>query len=184
MASNGSALKVRGVANRDRGFELEAVRLARERLQAFGGAVERGDLGAGDGELRGLAAGRRAEVENPLSRRHAEHARGQRGGGVLNPPYAVRIAGEFRDRGVALEADGSGRQHAGRRVFRPVRRVALDREVERRFVAKRGGDLMGALLAIDPAPAGGEPVRDVVFERIGLIEEFRRGGGPDCAGRR
>ncbi len=73
---------------------------------------------------------------------------------------------------MALEADRSGRQQAAAEFFRPIRRVGLDRQVERRFVAKRGGDLMGAVFAIDPAPAGGEPMRDVVFERIGLIEKF------------
>ena len=73
------------------------------------------------GQLRGLAAGRRAKVGDPQSLYVAEQARRQRGGRVLHPPLALGIAGQFRNRaGKARDAHRSGRQDDAAKGFRPA----------------------------------------------------------------
>ena len=64
-------------------------RLAESRFEPVGGDVDRRHPGAGGGELRGLAAGRGAEIGDALAGDVAEQARRERGGGVLHPPGAV-----------------------------------------------------------------------------------------------
>ena len=69
-------------------------------------------------ELRGLAAGRGAEIGDALARNVAEQPRRQRRGGVLHPPGAFRVS-----RAVAAPAPcaasrtRAGRQHAAARAL-------------------------------------------------------------------
>ena len=69
-------------------------RLSRSRAMPRRRAVDRGDVGAGVRELRGLAAGRGAEIDDGLAVDVAEQPRRQRGGGVLHPPLALGEAGQ------------------------------------------------------------------------------------------
>ena len=71
--------------------------LAQPRRAAARDDVERGDRGAGGGELQRLAPGRGAEVERRSPGDGAEQPRRQRRGGVLHPPGALGEAGQRRD---------------------------------------------------------------------------------------
>ena len=70
-------------------------------------------------ELRGLAAGRGAEIDHALAGDVAEQPRRQRGGRVLHPPGAVGEAGKLLDAALAAGAAGSRSAARGRRAARP-----------------------------------------------------------------
>ena len=116
------------------------VRLSRSRASR---AAERSTAvtrAPASGKLRGLAAGRRAQIGDAETADVAEQARRQRGGGVLHPPGAFGKAGQQRDRAMRQRAHRAGRQHAAVHVLGPAGGVVLDGEVERRLVAVGGGD--------------------------------------------
>ena len=75
----------------------EAGEIGGKPLQPVGGDVDRGHLGAGGGELGGLAAGRGAEIGDALAGDVAKQAGGQGGGHVLHPPGALGETGERFD---------------------------------------------------------------------------------------
>ncbi len=103
------------------------------RLDPLGIVVERRDLVAGLHQLRGLAAGRGAEIEHGGARREAEQPGRDGGGGILHPPAALGIARQRLDRPVALEdADGVGEDRRGAERLDQRRIVVLERQVERR----------------------------------------------------
>ena len=136
-ASNGGASKVSASATttselRRRRAKLAASSLSRsaERSTAVTISARRGEFGC-------FSARRRAEVDDPHAGSRPEEPRRQRGGGVLHPPFAVRVAFEFRDRRVGVEAHRAGRQHQSAKPLRPTRGIALDAEVERRLRAVR-----------------------------------------------
>ena len=101
-ASNGPPCHCRGVGLDDLGGELQPREILPQPLEARRRAVDRGDLRAGERELRGLAARRGAEIGDGFAARRrpsiAEQPRRQRRGGVLHPPCAVVVAGKLRDR--------------------------------------------------------------------------------------
>ena len=67
---------------------------------------------AGGGELHGLAARRRAQVEH-VGGIGRDQPRGQRGGEVLHPPAALAEAGEAGHRGGFVQAHmARGERHA------------------------------------------------------------------------
>ena len=72
-----------------------------------GRAVDRGDAAPACDQLRGLAAGRGAEIGDALAGDVAEQARRQRGGGVLHPPLAVGEARQHRHRALQQRAHAS-----------------------------------------------------------------------------
>ena len=63
-----------------------------------------------------------------------EQARRQSGGGVLHPPFAVRIAGKLADRRVGAQPHRACRQHDAVEPLRPALRIVLD--VTRRGAAR------------------------------------------------
>ncbi len=96
-------------------------------------AVDRGDARAGLRQLRGLAAGRGAEIGDGLAGDVAEQPRRQRGGGVLHPPLALGEAGQHGHRALQQRAHGAGRQRFTVQPARPLRGVRFHGEVERRL---------------------------------------------------
>ena len=114
----------------------QARKIGREHFQPFGRAVERGHVGAGNGELGGLAAGGGAKVEDALA------GRTLRGDGRARPQ---RRPEPTRRPPHSLQARGSGRASRGARdpvgSTRPPSfsaqsgAIGLDGQVERRFVA-------------------------------------------------
>ena len=75
-----------------------------ERVPGGWRAVDRRDMRAGLGQLRGLAAGRSAEIGNRLASDVAEQPRRQRGGGVLHPPLPFAEAGQHGHRAMQNRA--------------------------------------------------------------------------------
>ena len=138
-------------------------------FQARRVAVERGDLGAGGGELRGLAAGGGAQIADALAGARGEQAGGQRGGGVLHPEGALLEPGQRGDGGAGGEADGAGRQQVaalGRQG------AGTQGEVQRRLVLV--GERDGARLG---APGGPEPGGGVEARAVELGQRRRSGRG-------
>ena len=86
------------------------------------------------GELRGLAAGRGAKIGDRAAAHVAEQPRRQRRGRVLHPPRAFGKARQRRHRPCGDRAHRAGRQHAAAKRRRPVLRVGLDGEIERRLL--------------------------------------------------
>ena len=99
----------RGVGLDELGLELQPLEIGPQPCEPRLREIDGGDVGAGRGELRRLAAGRRAQIGDRAASDSAEQAGGQRGGGVLHPPGAVRIAGEI------LDAAAGGKPHRSRR---------------------------------------------------------------------
>ena len=79
------------------GLQAEPREVLAHPRQAGRRAVDRGDPGAGERQLHGLAAGRRAEVGDLLAGDVAEQAGRERRRGVLHPPGAFAVAGKQRD---------------------------------------------------------------------------------------
>ena len=143
-----------------------AARNCREHAQPRLGAVDRGDRGAGKGELRRLAAGRRAKIGHALALHVAEEACGQGGRSVLHPPPALVETGQLLDAALGQEPHASRRQHAAREPLGPQLGIALDGEIERRLDEMGGGDALRARLAPIADPPRPEPVRRVDPRRI------------------
>ena len=93
-----AALPLGGIRLDDLGAELQPRQILPHALEARRRAVDGGDLRAGQRQLRGLAAGRGAEIGDGFAAHVAEQLRRQRRGGVLHPPRAVVVAGKLRDR--------------------------------------------------------------------------------------
>ena len=128
------------IGDHDLGGELEPREVRAQPLGAPGRDLERDHPGAGGGELRGLAAGRGAEVEHAAAGDVGQQAGGQRGGGVLHPPGAVAIARQLLDRAARRAAQRAAVQRRGVEPARPDLGVLLDREIERRLGQMRLGD--------------------------------------------
>ena len=111
-ASTGrSGRQVSASAANGRHRQAEPVEIGDEPVEAAGRAVDRGDPRAGAGELRGLAARRGAQIDDVAARRCGPNSRtGSDGGRVLDPPGALGIAGQRRDRAAAGTAQRAGRQ--------------------------------------------------------------------------
>ena len=156
----GRGLKGERVTDADLCGQAEALQIQGEPLEPFGRAVERRHLCAGEGELRGLATGRGAEIGDPLAGPGVEQPGRKGSGGVLDPPLALGIAGQLLDRCLRGEPQGACRQQQS---FRHEGRVGsgLHGEVKRRLGAVGERDLRCHLVAIGLAPARREPVRGV-----------------------
>ncbi len=155
------------------GRQLQAGEILPQPFEALGRAVDRGHAGAGGGKLRGLAAGRGAQIGDAQAAHVAEQPRRQRGGGVLHPPRAFVVAGERRDRAVHDRAHRSGRQHAPAERLRPLLGLALDRQVERRLPAVGVRDGAGRGFAVARSPARHQPAGRVEHRRIGCGQALR-----------
>src|SRR6185437_3219594 len=129
-----------------REVRVEAVEAARR-------AVDRGDARAGGGELRRLASGRGAEIDDALAGDVAEERRRHRRGGVLHPPRAGTVARQAHDRAATGAAQRAGRQQDGFELVAPHFRIAANGEVERRLLEMGERDPARALLAIGLTPA-------------------------------
>ncbi len=123
-------------------------RFCAEPLGPLRGGLDRDHLGAGGGELGGLAARRRAEVEDRSAGDVRQQAGGQRGCGVLHPPGALAIARQLLDRAARRAAQRAAVQQPGVEAARPDLGVLLDREVERRLDEMRLGDPPREIVAI------------------------------------
>ncbi len=96
-ASNGSADHSATSAQTSSACSDKPAEIVTQPVQSRRRAVDRRDEGAGSDKLRGLAAGRSAEIGDAQPCDIAEQARRQRGGGILDPPRAVGKAGQRRD---------------------------------------------------------------------------------------
>jgi len=132
--------------------------------EATGGAVHRHHPGAGRGQLGGLAARGRRQIEDPPAGKRTQQGCGQRRRGILNPPGAFAETGQLRDgpaRGAAQRAAGG--QDPGVQPLRPPAGFGgqLQRKVERRLAQMGLGDGAGALGAIGGLPRLPQPVGGV-----------------------
>ena len=88
---------VRRIGGDCRCLKSEARQVLGEHAQAAFGNVDGHHRGAGARKLCRLAAGRGTKIGDAAAGHRPEQARGQRGGGVLHPPSALRIAGKLFD---------------------------------------------------------------------------------------
>ena len=127
--------------------------------------IERRHLRPRGGELRGLAAWRRAEIGDPPALDTAvepreQGARGERRSRVLYPPAAGFVAGQaVHPRRRAPQA--AGREHGRVEPRRPAFGRLGRGDIERRFRQMGHRDRPRHRLAIGPGPAAPEPVRGV-----------------------
>ena len=112
-ASNGAGPPLQRVGDDDLGVHRQPAQIAHQELGASRRALERGDVGTRGGELGGLAAGCRAEVEHAPALDLAQQPRRQGGGGILHPPGALVVAGQGVDQPAAAPAQRAGRQDLG-----------------------------------------------------------------------
>ena len=119
IASKGSASSFSASRALGLGLQIQAGEVFREPLQPLGRAVDREHLGAGGCELRGLAAGRGAEIGDALAGLRLEQAGREGGGGVLHPPFAVLVTGQLADRACARRGGCCRSAEARRRGARP-----------------------------------------------------------------
>ncbi len=140
--------------------------IADQPVEAALRAVDCGDDGARRGELRRLAAGGGAEIDQALAGDLAEQMGGNRRGGVLHPPGTLGIARQGSDRAARGAAQRAGRQDLRLEQLGPALGIAAHGEVERRLLEMGGGDGAGARLAIGARPGLPEPVRRVEPRRV------------------
>ena len=143
------------------GGQGEAIEGGLQAVQARRRDVDGDDARAGEDKLRGLAAGRRAEIGDALAADVAEQAGGTRRSGVLHPPGAVGIAGQRFDRTGGDQADAAGRQNDAAQTLRPAGRIGFDGEIEGRLDPVRLGDPVGGVIAVGTGPAPVEPIGGV-----------------------
>ena len=124
-------------------------------------AIDRGDVGAGGGKLRCLAARRRTKVGNAKSGNGAEKTRRQRGGSVLNPPRAFGKTWQRRDGAMRDDAHRAGRKQLPAELRRPKFGLAFCRQIERRLAPIGGSDAAGGCLTVSLDPARHQPLRGV-----------------------
>lgn len=133
-------------------------------MQAFGRAVEGDYICAQRCELHGFAAGSGAHVDDFLSFDIAKEFGGERGGGVLYPPCAVRESGEVCDVArIVFQAQAAGRELFGLKGFQPLGGLVLifQGDVERGFGLVGGGDFGGGAQAVVFDPEFEKPGRGV-----------------------
>ena len=152
-------------------------RFVAQTLERAGRHIDRGDLRAGRGQLRRLAAGRRAQVGDGLARDVAGEARHQRGGRILHPPGAVGEARQILDAAVRGRAGPSRSAAACRRAARPRparRRRCPASEMSSGASLQAGlGDAPRRLGAVGGRPALPQPVGDVEPHAILAGEQAR-----------
>ena len=136
------------------------------------GAVDRYHIGAGGGELRGLAPGCGAEVGNGAACKVAKQARGQRGCCVLHPPGALRITRQQGSSAMHGGAHRAGRQDTSAEPIGPVLRVALDAEIERGLLRVRGRNGVRRRFAVAGDPARHEPGRRIERRSVDVSERL------------
>ena len=158
------------IGHPDLGGEFQPREIDAEPLQPLRRAVDGHHVRAGGGEFGGLAAGRGAQIGDPLAGAHAEQTGRERRRRVLHPPFAVGVALELGYRLMRAQAHRAGRQHDAAQPGGPARRIAFNREIERRLAPVRRRDRRRLLRAVVGAPARREPGRRVVVQRIALRE--------------
>ena len=121
---------------------------------------------AGARKLRGLAAGRGAEVGDRAAGEVAEQPGRERGGGVLHPPGALAVAGKLRHRPRRGEPHRAGGRDDAAERRGPALRIGFDGEVERRLGAVGKRDGVRGLGAVGPRPACEQPLRRIEVERL------------------
>ncbi len=160
-ASNGSAGPFGHIGADELGSKRQPREIVAQPRQPRRRAIDRGDMGAGGGKLRGLAAGRGAEIGDASPADIAEQPRRQRRRGVLHPPGAFGETGQRGHRAMRDRAHDAGRQHAAVEPRGPEFRIALHREIERRLGAVGGRDGVRGLRAVGLDPARHQPFRRV-----------------------
>ena len=122
-----AALPFGGIGHHGLGLQRQPREIVAQPRHRGRRTVDRGDAGAGMHELRGLAAGRGAEIGDGLAGDVAEQARRQRGGGVLHPPLALGKSRQHRHRALQQRAHGPGRQCFAVQARRPLLRHRTSR---------------------------------------------------------
>ena len=142
------------------------VEIIGEPLEPRRRAVDRRHLGAGSGKLRGLAAGRGAEIGNAKPFNVAEEPRRQRRRCVLHPPCAFGKTRQRRHRAVRDGAHRAGRQHPAAELFRPSRASLFTVTSSAGSRRVGGGNVVRGRCAVSFAPAQIEPFRRIEYRRI------------------
>ena len=106
----------------DFSLKLEAAKIFAQAVEALGGVIDGGHIRSGRCQLRRLAAGRGAEVDDRAAAHVAEQAHGQGRTCVLNPPGAFSIARQIFDAATGDSAQRAGRQRFGAERRGPLRR--------------------------------------------------------------
>ena len=161
-----SGVHARHIGADEFGIERQPGEIFAHAVQPRLGPIDRGDEGAGRGQLRGLAAGRGAQIGDAAPGKIAEQPCRQRRRGVLNPPCAFGKTRQRRHRAMRDGAHGAGRQHAAVEVRGPRLRIALHRQVERRLMAVGGRDGARGRLAVGLDPARQQPAGRIENDRI------------------
>ena len=183
-ASNGPALPFRASACDDVGRETEAGEVLPQPLEPRGGAVDRDDLRAGGGKLRGLAAGGGAKIGDGAAARSPNSRAGSAAAASCTHHAPSRIARQLRRPGHARPRAPSRSAARGRRAARAqCCGVVLHREIKRRLLAsalprsrarsRRRSCAPSAPSASPAYRAAAVELRQIVWRRRG-----RRGGAP------
>ncbi|EEF26733.1 conserved hypothetical protein, partial [Ricinus communis] len=151
----------RRVGGDDLAFQADASQILDHALEACGRAIHGHDLGAGGGQLQGLAARGGAEVDGGLTRLHVQQARGYGRGCVLHPPGSGLELGPAGDVAATTGAQGVARQHLGVQDLRQGRYVAarLEGKVGGRLLGHHGRHGPGVIRPPGAGPAGEQPRR-------------------------
>ena len=118
-------------------------------------------MSAGERQLRGLTAGRRAQIGDAPATDLAEEPHWQRRASILNPPRAFGKTRQRAYRARRYQTYRSGRKHAAAELFGPMFGIAFDGEVERRLGAVGGGNRARGRRAVSRGPARHQPIRCV-----------------------
>ena len=119
-ASNGGASKSERVGDHDLGVKAQAIEIGGKQLEPLGRAIDRREIGPRRSQFCGFSARRGAEVDDPHAGSRPKEPGRQRRRGVLHPPFAVRVAFEFRDRRMGVEAHRAGRQNHSAELLGPT----------------------------------------------------------------
>src|SRR5581483_12179746 len=134
-------------------IELQTREILLEALEPGSRTIDGNHFRAARDQLRGLAAGRGAEIGDALAFDVAEKLRRQRGGRILYPPCAFFVAGERGDGPGIYKADGVCRQQMAVEFSGPVRCFLFHREIERRLDFVRAGNRKRGFTSVSVAPA-------------------------------
>ncbi len=154
------------------GLKGEARQIVLQPRDAIGRTVHCRHPRAGVDELRGLAAGRGAEIGNGLVFNVTEQPGRHGGGGVLHPPLAVVETGKHGHRTMQQRPHRAGGQRLAVQARCPALGVRFHRQIECRFDADGIGHRARGVLAIGRDPARHQPGRQIEHLRFHFIDQW------------